>query len=170
MDYNQFRGWCSWMPAFRSMHHNTLEHFYSPKTHIKRLAGILEPVCIWSRLCLCARAWWRLMLALMVRWIGTQTALHQDFEGRPRWDGLVKLVHANRVGELVYSPRKHQSFIWLLLIRQGTIDLTAAIWEPSLKTGLFRRFCQILECLSNSVCVRQNGSLRDVRRTILEPD
>lgn len=52
---------------------------------------------------------------------------------RARQDGLVKLVHANRVGELVNSPRVPQSFIWLLLVCHGRIDLTAAIWEMSLK-------------------------------------
>lgn len=52
---------------------------------------------------------------------------------RARQDGFVKLVHANRVGELVNSPRMPQSFIWLLLVHHGRIDLTAAIWEMSLK-------------------------------------
>ncbi len=51
---------------------------------------------------------------------------------RARQDGFVKLVHANRVGELVNSPRMPQSFIWLLLVHHGRIDLTAAIWEMSL--------------------------------------
>ncbi len=41
--------------------------------------------------------------------LDTQRVPHQDFEGTT--DGFVKLVHANRVGELVNSPRMPQSFI-----------------------------------------------------------